>query len=84
MPRFHFHFHDGVLLPDLDGTELPDRHAAEREAAKLAGGMLKDSADRFWHSGDWRVEVMDHSGLSLFTLHILATRAPAGSSLQTG
>jgi hypothetical protein len=45
MPRFFFHLHDDVDLPDPDGSELPDL-AAARERANAAAldvicGVLK-------------------------------------------
>src|SRR5690349_21257526 len=73
--RYHFHFHDGVLSPDTDGTNLPDQDEAEREAARLAGEMLKHGTDEFRRSGEWRVEVTDHEGVALLTLCMSLRRA---------
>ena len=76
MPQFHFNVRDGSDLPDRDGTELPDLRTARREAVKLAGRLLLDEPDTFWEGSDWRVEVTDAEGLTLFWLDFTGADAP--------
>lgn len=68
MSRYHFNVYDGYSDIDEDGHELPDLHAARVEALRLAGGIIKDAADRADMSDEWRVEVTDDSGLMLFRM----------------
>ena len=69
MPRYHFNVHDGRTSLDKEGTELPDTHAARREAMILAGALIEDSAKRSELGEEWRMEVTDDAGLLLFRLH---------------
>lgn len=77
MPRFHFNVHDGVGVPDDEGTELPNLEAARHEAVKLAGLLLQENAAEFWNGEQWDMDVTDERGLILFTLTFLATNAPS-------
>jgi hypothetical protein len=76
VPRYHFNVHDGVSLPDPDGTELATLDAARVEAVRLAGQLLLDSGEEFWSNGDWKVDVTNDRGLILFTLMFSAFDAP--------
>jgi hypothetical protein len=76
MPVYHFNVLDGSEIRDRDGTELHDLRSARNEAVKLAGRVLMDKPDQFWKRSDWRVEVTDHVGLTLFRLDFTATDAP--------
>ena len=80
MPRFFFDLRDGTHVIDKEGTELSDLIAARVEAVRLAGGLLKDGAAKFWDGMAWRVEVKDEAGLLLFVLDVSATDAPAVSA----
>ena len=77
MPRYFFNVHDGRVLLDTDGTELPGIEAAHREAVQLAGRLLVDQPNEFWNGEDWRVEVMNENQLLMFVLNFTATMAPA-------
>jgi hypothetical protein len=77
MPRYHFNVFDGLGTPDFDGTELPNRQAARREAIRLAGALLEQEAERLRLGEDWRMEVTDHMGLILFRLDFIVVEAPA-------
>jgi hypothetical protein len=60
MPRYYFHIHDGMSLPDKEGTEIADLDAAKAEAIKLAAGVLRNGcADVFWNGTPWRLDVTD-------------------------
>lgn len=68
--------HDG----DRYGVELSDVGAATREAATLAGELLRDRPDHFWSTRDWKLTVEDGSGLVLFTIVMAAHVAPAAAA----
>jgi hypothetical protein len=76
VPRYFFHISDGVLIPDLEGSELPDLAAARVEAVAVAGGMLRDHAPDFWRTCEWRVIVTDDAHFILFSLSCQALAAP--------
>lgn len=73
MPRFFFDVQDGAFIPDDEGIELADLRAARISAAELAGALLKDEAESFWHANGWRVDVKDEAGSVLFALHFYAS-----------
>ena len=77
MPRYFFHIHDGYSAMDTVGTELPDWQTARREAIRLAGMVLADEADRLLLGEEWRMEVTDAGGLTLFQLDFCFTEASA-------
>ena len=70
MPRYFFHVTDGTYSPDLIGTELSDVFAAEAEAVRACGGMLRDIGARFWNGAEWTMEVKDEAQRPLFTLRL--------------
>jgi hypothetical protein len=57
MPRYFFNVYDGHVSADQDGTELPDFYAAQSEAIRMSGEILRDMGARFWDSTEWRLEV---------------------------
>ncbi|SFC93563.1 DUF6894 family protein [Devosia psychrophila] len=67
MPRFYFHYRtDDQLIPDTDGSDLPDLEAAERNAASLAKAIVERAAST---GGDTRlprsIEITDAAGEEL-------------------
>ena len=72
MPRYFFNLQDGRSAPDQEGTELPDIETARAEAVRLSGEVLRDTGAKFWEHPDWRLDVLDESGRTLFTLRFLA------------
>jgi len=76
VPRYHFHIHDGVSIPDPVGRELPDLAAAQRVAIRFAAEMIEPISD-IWSGHEWRLEVTDAHGLTLFLLDFVGTLAPA-------
>lgn len=58
MPRYFFDLTDGSRDPDTTGTELPDREAAEREAIRFLGEVLKHEPGRL-ADGTLKVELQD-------------------------
>lgn len=77
MPRYFFHVQDGRDYPDLQGTELLDLKAARNEAVRFAAALLRDHADTFWASGEWKLRVTDDSDLTLFELLFVAIESAA-------
>lgn len=73
MPKFHFHVDDGTLVADGDGTDLPDLEAAQSEAVKAAGELLRELDGRLWQ-GDktWLMHVTDENDTLLFSLNFSA------------
>lgn len=70
MPRFYFHYRtDDELIPDRDGSELPDLEAAEHNAAALAKAIVERAAST---GGDTRmprsIEITDAAGEELLYL----------------
>jgi hypothetical protein len=51
MPRFYFDVHDGEDVRDTIGTVLPDLGAAQVEAVKVSGELLRDLGGKFWGGG---------------------------------
>lgn len=80
MSRYFFNIIDGRSTADTDGTSLPSRQAARREAIRLAGNVLRDDADRLIPNAEWRMEVTDDKGDILFKLDFsfMDTRATHG------
>jgi hypothetical protein len=42
MPRYFFHIYHDMTQPDLEGEELPDMHAAWKEATVTAGKTIQN------------------------------------------
>ena len=76
MPRYHFHSADGHREPDLEGSDLANDQAAQREAMRFAGAVLESEPDSIWQHGTWRVEVTDDNNVLLFTVITIAIDAP--------
>ncbi len=73
MPQFFFDVTDSSYDPDPIGTELPDVYAAQAEAVRASGGMLRDVGARFWNNPEWFMEVKDEAHRRLFTLRMSGT-----------
>lgn len=71
MPRYFFHLQDGKDIPDSEGTELADPKAARIEAIRAGGAMLRDLAS-YWDGTEWRMDVTDEAGTTLFKLRFSA------------
>jgi hypothetical protein len=70
VPRFYFHLHNHVDLPDGEGVELPDLEAALAHAVSLVrftfGETAKDEGRVVLHH---RIDVEDEQGSVLGTVH---------------
>jgi len=72
MPRYFFHVADGYSARDTEGTELPDIYAAQDQAIRTSGEMLRDMGSEFWNGTEWTLEVTDEQGQVLFVLRFSA------------
>lgn len=68
MSRYYFHIRDGVDVPDLEGTELPDIGAMRSRALERAGEMVKHLGEQFWEGQNWELRVEDESGEEVLAL----------------
>jgi hypothetical protein len=68
--RFFFNLHDGGWEPDGVGTELADVAAAQREAVRFVGEVLKSEPRRL-ASGRMQVDVHDEEMSSRFSVVVL-------------
>ena len=79
MPRYFFHSSDSPLLDDA-GTELPGIAAAQSEALRMSGQIIKQgSMGNLWNDIPWELKVTDGpapDGQTLFVLRLTATRYP--------
>ena len=76
MPRYFFHVHDGTSTKDAIGTDLPDIFAAQEEAIRTSGELLREMGGKFWDGAEWSLEVTDENGRLLFTLRFSAEEGP--------
>jgi hypothetical protein len=62
------------LREDYEGEELPDKHAAWKEATVTAGQILQGLDGSLTPAREWRMVVTDEFQNPLFVLHISAER----------
>jgi hypothetical protein len=74
MPRYFFHIYHDRPHVDHQGEELPDKHAAWREATVMAGQTLQGLGGNLQPGREWRMEVTDEFANRLYVLHIHAER----------
>jgi hypothetical protein len=66
MPRYFFNLNDGrKIIPDLEGTELPDDDSARGHAAQVARELARN---RERETSSWRLAVCDAEGALRFEL----------------
>jgi hypothetical protein len=70
MPNFSFHIHHGIHSSDHN-VDLPDTRAAHEEATMILGDMARDVVAQLNETPEWRMDVSDASGKSLFRLRLL-------------
>jgi hypothetical protein len=75
--RYFFHLENGGVFEDADGLDLPDLEAAKCAAVRLLAEVLCDRPARFWDTESCQVTCADERGLTLFTVQMIATLAPA-------
>ena len=83
MPRYFFHSMDGHVTLDEEGTVLEDDNAARRQAAILAGEILKGEPEHLDEGLSLRIEVANGNGELLFTVVVTSLDAPVATMSQT-
>jgi hypothetical protein len=64
MPRYFFNLNDGEkIIPDVEGTELPDDESARAHAALVVGELARN---RERETRSWRLAVCDAQGTQCF------------------
>jgi hypothetical protein len=79
MARYYFHVHDGIDMPDDEGTDFVDDGAARAAAIVAAGEMLRDLGIKYWEHSDWSMEVTDQVGATVCKLDLCSTRDRGGT-----
>jgi hypothetical protein len=78
MPKHFFHTTHERTEIDSEGEELPDKHAAWKEATVTAGQILQGIDGKLTPERDWRMEVTDEFQKTLYVLHIHAENRLSG------
>ena len=76
MPRYFFNVYHERPEPDDLGEELPDRHAAWKEATITAGQILQGLDGKLQPNRDWRMEVTDEFANPLFLINVSVKNLP--------
>jgi hypothetical protein len=79
VPRYHFHVEDGETLPDVEGLELPDDHAAKVAALRYLAELLGTYPRLVWATNSLQLTVTNERRLMLFTVDLGVTISPASS-----
>src|ERR1700682_5443247 len=74
LPKYFFHVYHNEPEVDYEGEELPDKHAAWREATVIAGQTLQGLDGKLQPGREWRMEVTDEFANPLYVLHINAEK----------
>jgi hypothetical protein len=75
MPRCYFNVHHEQSSTDNEGEELPDNHAAWKEATRMAGDILRDLDGRFKPGQDWKLEVTNERGVPVYAIVVHAEQS---------
>ena len=75
--RYFFDTVDTSVVQDSDGVELEGPGQARSYAIMLAGQCLVDDPAILEDGGNFRVEVRDEHGLSLYSILTILTESPA-------
>lgn len=72
MPRFYFHVRQGgLLVPDLEGTELPDRGCARDEAVNCARDLAAERIRAGRGLAGRSIEIEDEQGVLVDSVSLL-------------
>lgn len=74
MPNYTIHIHQGSRT-NSHPVSLPDVDAARREAIAMFAELVRDIASNPPNPSDWRIEVIESVGGTVFRLGILAEDA---------
>jgi hypothetical protein len=84
MPVYRFKTHYRENVEESDGIELESTRKAWKEATKAAGEILKDLDGSLEPHSEWRMDVFDDDGNSLFSLRLIPQTYVARSELKNG
>jgi hypothetical protein len=84
MMRYYFKLTDGEVYNDHEGADLPDVHAAEDEATRIATEWLRDNPDTFLQEGALRVQILDAHSELVATIRVAIERADNVVPLRNG
>jgi hypothetical protein len=74
LSKYFFHVYHNEPEIDYEGEELPDKHAARREATVMAARTLQGLDGKLQPGREWRMEVTDEFANALYVLHINAEK----------
>jgi hypothetical protein len=74
MPNYTIHIHQGSHT-NSQPVSLPDVDAARREAIAMFADLARDIASKLPSHPDWRIEIIEPAGGTVFRLGILAEDA---------
>lgn len=74
MQRYFFHTHNGSIVIDHEGAELPGPDEARSQAIDAVSEMLKVRAADFWKDEDWTMQVKDALGRTVCTIMLSGAR----------
>jgi hypothetical protein len=72
MPKYFFNFWDDEQRIDNVGEELPDRHAAWKEASETLSRIIQDIDGNLRPDRPYRLEVIDEAGTPIFEMKVTA------------
>ncbi len=61
---------------------MPDIYAAQEQAIRTSGEILRDMGGKFWDGTDWKLEMADEHGQVLFVLRFSAEERPILTDLR--
>lgn len=74
MPRYFFNLNDGrQIIPDVEGTELPDHDSARAHSRHVVGELARN---REGTTRSWRLMVCDAQGVLCFELPFASMDGP--------
>ncbi len=74
MPRYFFNLNDGrKIIPDLEGTELPDHDSARTHGCHVVRELARNREPT---TRSWRLAVCDAQGLLCFELPFASMDGP--------
>jgi hypothetical protein len=76
MPRYYFHYRDGVETLDHEGVELAGITQARAMAVASSGEMIRDLGERFWRHPEWEAWVTDEKGEPVCSLRFAGEPVP--------
>jgi hypothetical protein len=76
VPRYFFNLNDGRIIPDLEGTELPDDDSARAHGCHVVRELARN---RERTTRSWRLTVCDAQGVPCFELPFASMEDPVST-----